>query len=106
MAVSLSLPTAPARERATHTHKEAGRLGDARLVRYLIRVAYVAAAVLALVFLAYWASPVAEPLSTAADGAAQAFVAQPYVSSDPSLPSAASVFQGYTGEAVQQVDSF
>ena len=111
MAASLLLPTAPVTKRAAamptnDSQKRAGQLGRGRLVRYLVRLGYVAAAALALVFLMVWTSPVAEPLAVDTDGAVQAFLATPYVSSDPSLPSAASVFQGHAGEAAQQVDSF
>ena len=112
MAASLLLPTAPVTKRAAamptnDSQKRAGQLGRGRLVRYLVRLGYVAAAALALVFLVMWTSPVAEPLAAAdTDGAVQAFLATPYVSSDPSLPSAASVFQDQPSEAAQQVDSF
>ena len=111
MAASLFFPTAPTTKRAAATRasraqKWTGQLDHHRLLRYLVRVGYVAAAALALLFLVNWTSPVAEPLTVDSDGAVQAFLATPYVSSDPSLPSAASVFQGQPGDAAQQVDSF
>lgn len=111
MAASFFLPTAPVTKRATampttDAQKDARLLGNARLARYLVRLGYVAAAVLALALLVLWASPAAKTISIEADDAVQAFVAAPYESSDPSLPSAASVFQGQPSEAVQQVDSF
>lgn len=99
--------TRPAATTATNdAQKGRGRQGNARLVVYLVRLGYAAAAVLALALLVLWASPAAKTLGVEADGAVEAFVAAPYVSSDPSLPSAASVFQGQPSEAVQQVDSF
>jgi hypothetical protein len=111
MAASLSLPTAPvikpvAAMPTKAAQKRTQHLGGGRLVRYLIGLGYVGAAGLALALVVNWTSPVAEPLAVDTDDAAQAFVAEPYVSSDPSLPSAASVFLGQPGEAAQQVDSF
>lgn len=111
MAASFPLPTAPVTRPAvampaSDAQKKSGPLGHGRLARYAVRLGCVAAAGLALALLVNRTSPVAEPLTVDTDGAVQAFLASPYVSSDPSLPSAASVFLGQPGEAVQQVDSF
>ena len=111
MAATISFPTAPVTKApaATATNgaqKRTGPLGNALLRRYLVRLGYVVAAALALALVVNGTSPVAEPLTVDMDSAVQAFLAAPYVSSDPSLPSAASVFQGQAGESVQQVEAF
>ena len=70
---------------------------------------WVAAAIVAFVLLSIWPALLAEPMQAqagAVSAPASIVPAATYVSSDPSLPSAASVFAGRPYEASQQIDGF
>jgi len=77
------------------------QLGTLQVVKFLL---WVVAAALAFVLLANW--PPHGSVASAAAGLPAASVSSEYVGSDPSVPSASSVFAGRLYEASQPIDTF
>jgi hypothetical protein len=85
----------------SHVQPTVGELGTLQVVKFLL---WVVAATLAFVLLSNW--PPHGSAASAADSLPAVHVNSEYVSSDPSLPSASSVFAGRSYEASQPIDTF
>jgi hypothetical protein len=74
---------------------------------FVIPAVWVVAALAGLVILTYWPSLLADQLPEHGSAASNVFQLAPsYVSSDPSLPAAGTVFKDRSYEASEHVDQF
>jgi hypothetical protein len=73
---------------------------------FLIPAAWAAAALAGLVILTHWPALLADQLPAQGAAASSAAQAAPYVSSDPSVPDASSVFKDHRPEVSAPVNQF
>jgi hypothetical protein len=79
---------------------------ELRIAWFLIPAVWVVAALAGLVILTYWPSLLADQLPVKGGAANDAPQVAPYVSGDPSVPAASTVFKDRPPEVSEPVDQF